>query len=80
MIQGPRTIGRLFKARIEKNPTRSAIGWIENNEVKSINYTEYKNTIQILATAFHKIGLNVGDKVAILAQTCKEWHFLDMAT
>ena len=80
MIQGPRTIGRLFKARIEKNPTRSAIGWIENNEVKSINYNEYKNTIQILATAFHKIGLNVGDKVAILAQTCKEWHFLDMAT
>jgi long-chain acyl-CoA synthetase len=79
-IQGPRTLGRIFKARIEKSSKRNAIGWIENNEVKSITYADYKNIIEVLATAFHKVGLNVGDKVAILAQTCKEWHFLDMAT
>jgi long-chain acyl-CoA synthetase len=77
---GPRTIGRIFKARIDKTPDRQAIGWIENNEVKSITYAEYKNTIEIIATALNKAGLNVGDKVAILAQTCKEWHYLDMAT
>ena len=77
---GPRTLGRIFKARINKNPDRQAIGWIENNEVKSITYAEYKNTIEIIAAGLHKAGLNVGDKVAILAQTCKEWHYLDMAT
>jgi long-chain acyl-CoA synthetase len=79
MIHGPRTLGRIFKARIVKTPDRYAIGWIENNEVKNISYSEYKKIIEVLATAFHKIGLNVGDKVAILAQTCKEWHFLDLA-
>lgn len=79
MINGPRTLGRLFKARIDKTPTRKAIGWIENSEQKNLSFQEYKNIVEILATAFHKIGLNVGDKVAILSQTCKEWHFLDMA-
>ena len=77
MIHGPRTLGRIFKARISKTPDRYAIGWIENNEVRNITFSDYKKNIEILATGFYKIGMNVGDKVSILAQTCKEWHFLD---
>jgi long-chain acyl-CoA synthetase len=80
LLQGPRTIGRLLKQRVQKTPDRYAIGWIENNEVKNLTYQEYKNTIEILVNAFHKIGINVGDKISLLSQTCKEWHFLDMAT
>jgi long-chain acyl-CoA synthetase len=80
MLQGARTLGRLLKLRAEKSADRRAIGWIENGEVKSLTFKEYKHTIEVLVSAFQKIGLNVGDKVAILSQTCKEWHFLDMAT
>lgn len=80
MLQGTRTLGKLLKLRVQKTPDRYAIGWIENNEVKNLSFKEYKNTIEVLASAFHKIGVTVGDKVAILAQTCKEWHLLDMAT
>jgi long-chain acyl-CoA synthetase len=80
MLQGPRTIGRLLEQRIQKTPERYGLGWIENNEVKNLTFTEYKNTIEILSAAFLKIGVNVGDKIAILGQTCKEWHFLDMTT
>src|SRR5690606_11136078 len=80
MSQGTQTLGKLFKLRTQKTPDNKAIGWIENNEVKSITFSEYKNIIEILASSFYKIGINVGDKVAILSQTCKEWHFLDMAT
>ncbi len=80
MLQGPRTLGRLLKLRVQKTPDRNAIGWIENNEVRNLTFKEYKNTIEVLASAFHKIGVNVADKVGILSQTCKEWHFLDMAT
>jgi long-chain acyl-CoA synthetase len=79
MIQGPKTLGRIFKNKTERMADKKAIGWIENNEVKSLTFSEYKKQIEIIATAFHKIGLNVGDKIAILAQTCKEWHFIDMA-
>lgn len=80
MLQGPRTLGRLFRQRIQKTPDRYAIGWIENNEVKNITFTDYQNNVELLVNAFHKIGINIGDKVAILAQTSKEWHLLDMAT
>ena len=79
MSQGPSTLGRIFKARIEKSSDRNAIGWIENSEVKSQTYKEYKKTIEILVAAYNKIGINVGEKIAILAQTCKEWHYIDMA-
>jgi long-chain acyl-CoA synthetase len=81
MIQGPPTytLGRIFKARVEKSTDRYAIGWIENSEVKNQSYREYKKTIEILVAAYNKIGINVGEKVAILAQTCKEWHYLDLA-
>lgn len=80
MLQGPRTLGRLLKLRVQKTPDRHALGWIENSEIKNFSFLEYKNHIEILISAFHKIGINVGDKVALLSQTCKEWHFLDMAT
>lgn len=80
LLQGPRTIGRLLKHRVQKTPDRYAIGWIENNEVKNLTFVEYKNIIEALVSAYKKIGVNVGDKIAILSQTCKEWHLLDMAT
>ncbi len=80
LFQGPRTLGRLLKQRVHKTPDRFAIGWIENNEVKNLTFSEYKNLIEVLACSFKQIGINVGDKVAILSQTCKEWHLLDMAT
>ncbi len=79
MLNGPRTLGRLLKQKVEKYGDRYALGWIENNEVKNITFNEYSSTIEILSNCLHKLGVNVGDKVAILGQTCKEWHFLDMA-
>ena len=80
MVQGSKTFGRLLKIRTQKTPDRYAIGWIENNEVKNLTFHEYKNIIEVLISAFHKIGINPGDKIALLSQTCKEWHFLDVAT
>jgi long-chain acyl-CoA synthetase len=80
MLQGPRTIGRLFKQRLQKSPDHYAIGWIENNEVKNMTFTDYRNQIEILVNGLKKIGVSPGDKVSILAQTCREWHFLDFAT
>lgn len=79
MIQGPRTLGRIFKNRVERSLDKYSTGWIENGEVKNMSFRDYRNTIEVLASALTKAGMNVGDKVAILAQTCKEWHFLDLA-
>lgn len=80
MLQGSRTIGRLLKLRVNKTPDKYALGWIENNEVKNLTFKDYFSTIELLSNAFHKIGVQVADKVSIISQTCKEWHFLDLAT
>ena len=79
MIHGPLTLGRIFKARVEKSADRYAIGWLDNNEVKNQTFREYRKTIEILVSAYHKIGINPGEKLAILGQTSKEWHYLDLA-
>ena len=73
------TIGRLFQKRISLTPDRPAIGWIENNEIKHLSFTQYKDILETLVGAYAKIGLQVGDKFGILGQTSKEWHFTDMA-
>ena len=80
MLHGPRTLGRLLRQKIDKFNDRYAIGWIENNEVKNMTFKEYGKTLEVLVNGFHKLGINVGDKISILGQTSKEWHFLDMAT
>lgn len=74
------TIGRLLLDKASKFPDRYAIGWIENNEVRNLSFSEYKNQIEYLVNGFRKSGIAIGDKVAILAQTSKDWHLLDMAT
>ena len=80
MLNGPKTLGRLLKQKLDKYSDRYALGWIENNEVKSLTFKEYANTLEILSNSFYKLGVHVGDKIAILGQTSKEWHLLDLAT
>jgi long-chain acyl-CoA synthetase len=74
------TIGRLLLEKVAKYPERPAIGWIENNEVRNLSFSEYKNQIEYLVFGLRKIGVTIGDKIAILAQTSKDWHLFDMAT
>ncbi|MBY0516166.1 MAG: long-chain fatty acid--CoA ligase [Bacteriovoracaceae bacterium] len=73
------SLGRLLLKRVQLSADHNAIGWIESHEVKSLSFKAYKIQIEQLALALQKHGLVVGDRVAILAQTSKEWHFLDMA-
>lgn len=79
MVQTVQTIGKLLKTRLEKSSDKNAIGWIENNEIKHLTFQDYYSQIEILAAALKKLGLTSQEKVALLAQTCKEWHLLDMA-
>lgn len=78
-MSDPRTLGLYLLQRLNQPPDQKAIGWIETQEVKSITFREYRETIEMLSLALAKHGMVIGDRVAILAATCKEWHFLDMA-
>ena len=80
MNPGTLTIGRLLLEKASQFPDRHAIGWIENNEVRNLSFSEYKNHVEYLVNGLRKAGIAIGDKIAILAQTSKEWHLFDMAT
>ncbi len=80
MNSQPKTIGQFLNQRLIKSPHQKAIGWIENNEVKSLTFEDYKKKIEIIALALKSVSLEKGDKIGLLSQTCKEWHFFDMAS
>jgi len=79
MHQTPKTLGKIFSQRILKSPNQFGIGWIEHNELKSMTFLEYKNKIEILALGLNHHKVLSSEKIAILSQTCKDWHLLDMA-
>ena len=73
------TISQLFYKKVQKNPLRKAIGWIDQGELQFINNEEYLKRIQTYFFGLISIKVEAQDRVAILAQTCKEWHFFDLA-
>lgn len=76
----PSTLSKLFYKKTSKSPHKKSIGYIENSELHFYNNNEYKEIVRKLFYSFHEIEHQPGDKVAILAQTSKEWHFLDIAS
>lgn len=74
-----KTIGDLFLQRISHSKKDNSIGWIENFDIKFIDYQNYMEKIVHLANEFHGLGLERGSRLAIIGHTCKEWHFCDLA-
>ncbi len=75
-----RTLGDLLLKRVELSENKNAIGWIDDGDLRFIDFSQYKNTIEALALGLKKLGLKRKDRVGILGKTSKEWHMCDMAT
>lgn len=73
-----RTLGRLFLDRMEKSGSANAVGWLENDQIKFINYGEYFETVRSISLALKTLGIGVDKKASILGNTRKEWHFADL--
>lgn len=74
------TIGHLFLQRTELSSTKNSVGHIENESIKFLTYSEYKNSVEAISLAIIKKGIIKQDKVCILANTRIEWHLLDLST
>lgn len=74
------TISKLFLKKTSKSPHRKAIGWIEGSDLHFLNNSEYQQKVRTIFFGLTKLGIQVQDRVAILGQTSKEWHFFDLAT
>jgi long-chain acyl-CoA synthetase len=73
------TISQLFYKKTTKLPHKKAIGWVDGNELHFLNNSDYLEKVKTLFYGLIKLDIQTQDRVAILAQTCKEWHFFDLA-
>lgn len=74
------TISKMLLKKTQRLPHKKAIGWIENNDLSFLSNEDYLQKIKTYFYALIKLGMQTQDRVAILGQTSKEWHFFDMAT
>lgn len=74
------TISKLFLKKTSKTPHRKAIGWVDGNDLHFYNNSEYQQKVRVIFYGLSKLGIEPQDRVAILGQTSKEWHFFDLAT
>ncbi len=75
-----KTISKIFLRKTSKSPRKNAIGWIDQNELHFISNEEYMQKVRTLFYGLIAQGLSIQDKVAILGNSSKEWHFFDLAS
>ncbi|MBN1463321.1 MAG: long-chain fatty acid--CoA ligase [Paludibacteraceae bacterium] len=65
---------------LENSPKQeAAFGYKKNGEWKKISIQEYATKINNISYGFLKLGIEKGDKIAIISGNRPEWNILDMA-
>lgn len=73
------SISKMFSKKTSLTPSKKSIGWIENDELHFLTNQEYYNQVEILSHGLVALGLKSQETLAILAQSSKEWHLMDLA-
>jgi long-chain acyl-CoA synthetase len=74
-----KTISKMFVRKTAKTPHKKSIGWIEQSELNFISNEEYMQKVRTIFYGLTKLECGVQDRVAILGNSSKEWHFCDLA-
>lgn len=69
----------LLKAK-KINSSNKAVKFKNKNTWVSLSWPELYNQFEVVASGLKDLGLNAGDKVAILVQTRLEWELIDIAS
>lgn len=75
-----RTINEVFKNRVQKYKNKIAIEKKLNGKWHSASWNEYYDNARKVGLALTSLGLNKGDRVAILSENRLEWLYTDMGT
>jgi long-chain acyl-CoA synthetase len=77
---GANTLADLFPAAVEKHgPKRAVLYKDDGGQWVSKTYTEVGEIVRKLSLGLIDLGIEKGDKVAILANTRPEWTYFDFA-
>ncbi len=76
---GHRTLLELFTARAAANPQGVATRHLVGDAVVETTWAEWDARSRALAAGFAAMGVNPGDRIAVVARTRVEWAWLDLA-
>ena len=76
----PIQIQTMLKKTVEKYPDHTALTIKRNGVWQSWSYSEYLSQVEIVAKAFHALGLKRYQGVAIMAANCPEWYIASLGT
>jgi long-chain acyl-CoA synthetase len=73
------TILDIFYERVKKNGEKTAILLKKKGRWEKISWKEFGKRVRYLSIGLSSIGLNKGDRAAILSKNRPEWVFFDLA-
>jgi long-chain acyl-CoA synthetase len=74
-----KTISKMFLKKTTRALHKKSVGWVDGNDLNFYSNEDYLHKVKTLFYGFSKLGIFTQDKVAILGNTSKEWHFFDLA-
>ena len=74
-----RTLGELSDIAEKARPTGDMAWRKVGGEWKPVPWTALRSFRREVAAALHSVGVQRGDRVAILSHTCWEWGALDLS-
>ena len=72
------TIPKLLHWRISLTPDATAFEYRADDRWVSLSWTEFGRQVRSLACGLHALGLEKGDRCAILSNTRMEWILADL--
>jgi long-chain acyl-CoA synthetase len=73
------TIPGLFLERCDRTPNRVAFRFKERGLYKEMNWRAYLDHVEAFCLGLVELGLEQGDRVAIMGDPCPEWLYAELA-
>lgn len=75
----PATLGQSILSMRSRNPHQVAVQYKHNDAWKTKSWSEYYHDIETVGCALLSMGIQPGDRVAIMSNTRMEWAVADLA-
>lgn len=74
-----KTIIQLFEESVAKHSNKSFLWEKVGSEFKALTYQQTKEQVYALASGLMSLGIQAGDKVALLSEGCNNWIISELA-
>lgn len=75
----PRTINELFSQAVERRPNKTVMSYKRDKQWHEITSAQLNERVRNLTLGLHQLGVQFGDRVALLAESSPDWSMTDYA-